>query len=214
MNRLMTSITLALLSFCATWSEACAQQRSIDPGALPRGDRIHPSPMKIQIVNDAPQITSVPPAPEGKKILLIKMPQPQTAPTEFIYANPGADAGIQGLPPGMAAVDLSKPPVARFGSNLPAGGFSQRDRLPAGQSSSGLLGQNVSGKMNPPGAQKLVIPGAAPQTQFNSSQQQPLEYTRPTGSGTEGSNGSRTTTTVNAKRIIDRGSLLDKTHTK
>jgi hypothetical protein len=214
------NLKFLMLSALCLWSsgqQVYAQQRYVDSTKLPRADRINPSPFKIQIVDDTPKITSTPPAPDPNRILVIPVGQRQTPATEFMYINPAeGSAGISGLPPGMAAVNLSQPPVARFGTNISPAGLRAPANLPPGYKSSGLGNQKfVSGKLNAPSSTPVGAPVSRKPQLLNagdrSKLQQPLTYETRNGYGAEGSTRMTTNSVVKGERIVlPRRTLLDK----
>ncbi|MDZ4835293.1 MAG: hypothetical protein SGJ27_16065 [Candidatus Melainabacteria bacterium] len=211
MNPTLKIMTLGALCLWSSGQQAFAQTH-VDLSKLPPAQNIYRSPVKIQIVPDGPQITSVPAAPPPNKVLVIQMPQAQAPATEMIYVNaPGGGGGISGLPPGTAAVNLSQPPASRFGSNIPNGGFASARNLPAGQSSNGLNNKKfVSGQLKAPAAAPVSQPltrTGAPNHAFASA---PLIYQRP-GAGDGGSGSSTVTTQREVKGEMKRRTLLNKT---
>jgi len=206
-------LTIGVLALCGNggFDAALAQNKGVlNADELPPAHDFYHHRKKVQVVRTAPELTSVPPAPEPKQYMIINAPAQQAPAPEFIYLNsPGA--GGAGLPPGV--VDLSSPPRSGFGqSNIPANGpLSMRNKLPGGQTSNGLLNQSqhLRGRMTPGMTARTAAP-KADSGNFNAAKSaptQPLTYDRGTGSG--GSTVTTTKTEVVGK--LQRRSLLDKT---
>ncbi|MBK9143574.1 MAG: hypothetical protein IPM23_13815 [Candidatus Melainabacteria bacterium] len=113
--------------------EARAEGFKIDVSKLPDATKIHPSRLKIEVVNTNPEVSYHPNPRTGPTTLIIQMPQQQAPQGQtIIVPAPGS------VPPsGGMTLDLSSPPPARFGTNIPAGfqgGLQAHPgNLPAGQ---------------------------------------------------------------------------------
>ena len=212
MNRTLTSITLSALCLCFTAQHANAQNRSVDTSKLPKADQIYKAPYKIQIVDTTPKITSTPAAPDPNQIFVIPMSKLQAPATEIIYVNPPGGGGISGLPPGMAAVNVTQPPASRFGSNIPAAGTFAPGNLKPGYSSNGLQNQKfVSGQMKGPTAKAVNTPVSTRPEERSVGGLKPLVYDSPSyGQGVGGSGSTSVMTTRDVKAVrLPRRTLLD-----
>lgn len=208
MNKQLSALMLVAMALSITSGEAKAQRQSIDPNALPAAN-FYKHRLKVQVVNENPEITNTMRNPEPKKVLVIQTPQMQQQQVQYIFA-PGSSS--PGLPPG--AIDLSGPPQSGFTSNMPLNpnGFSKRDSLPQGQSTGGLSGKPmVAGRMlGPRNAQPPA--STAPAAALSSAPAQTMAY-KPynNGSGTGTTGGSNTTTVSTVSGKLQRGSLIGKT---
>lgn len=206
MNKQLSALMIVAIAFSITSGEAKAQSQSIDPNALPPAT-FYKHRLKIQVVNENPEITNTMRNPEPKKVLLIQTPQMQPQQVQYVIA-PGSSG--PGLPPG--AIDLSGPPQSGFTSNMPLNpnGFSKRDSLPQGTSTGGLSGkQLISGRMvGPHNSQPPTT--AAPVAALSSAPAQAMAY-KPYSSGTGTSGGSSTKTVTSVSAKLQRGSLIGRT---
>ncbi len=212
MNRTLASLTLSALCLSFGAQHANAQNGSVDTSKLPKADQIYKAPYKIQIVDTAPKVTSVPAASDPNQIFVIPMPKLQAPATEIIYVNPPG-GGISGIPPGMAAVNVSQPPASRFGSNMPAAGTFAPGNLKPGYSSNALANQKfVSGKVKGTAAETVTTPVSTRPTARSVGGQKTLVYDSPGyGQGIGGSGSISVMTTRDVKAVrLPRRALLDQ----
>lgn len=206
----LTALAVLTLCFSTSFTGAMAQVKVIDPTKLPDGSKIQRSPIKIQVVDDLPKVTSTPMPAEGQRLFVIDLAPHAVPAPQVIRMSVGGNGSA--LPPGV--VDLNALPASRLGTNIPSSGpLSLRNKLPQGQSSNGLLHQasNLSGKMASPGrplSSPAKVPATAPKVVSSRNSPGLLSYPQYT-TGAASSGSTRTTSEVHGK--LERNTLLKKT---
>lgn len=127
----------------------------LDQSKLPPA-RFTPSPWQIQILDAGPKVSDLRERKQNQTIQLQIDPLgPEQTQTTVIKVGGGpAGAGtVSGGAPGTFTLDASRPPAARFDSNITAGGpRGAANPLPNGTTTNRLMGAdaNVRGKMSAP----------------------------------------------------------------
>ncbi len=140
----------------ADQSYASLHQGLAQPKHLPKAEW-NVSPLKINIINMNPQVTNNL-APEVSQKYLIPIPS-IPAPQQQIIVMPASQVGGSvttatggapvTVPPGYVMIDGSRPPKAKFETNIPPGGVAKNNSLPDGTTTNRLARQNLSGKLTP-----------------------------------------------------------------
>ncbi|MGD9682840.1 MAG: hypothetical protein AB7W16_16745 [Candidatus Obscuribacterales bacterium] len=182
--------------------EARAEGFKIDVSKLPDATKIHPSRLKIEVVNTNPEVSYHPNPQTGPTTLIIQVPQQQQPQGKtIIVPAPGSVPPASGM-----AIDLSSPPPARFGTNIPTGLQAPPANLPAGQITVGrqsLVRTNATGK---PIARHSLIKKNTPVSASNPPAV--LEYAPASTAGA--SNAAVKTVVTGKMQPPKRGELLKK----
>lgn len=207
-NVLLTVLATGLLVLAPDAALAQEKLRTID--ALPDASRIYPHRRKIEFVDTTPDVSFHPKPVNSPNTLIIHMPAAQAPQGQtFVVAAPASGPASGQVRPidGGFVVDLSKPPVASFGTNIPTGLQAPRQDLPNGRFTIGR--KSLSGSYTPAPLLPLAravntsapVKATAPRT---------LEYA-PVRVGV--GSGSKVTTDVSGKlksNPLERGSLIGK----
>ncbi|MCA9804181.1 MAG: hypothetical protein KC777_19565 [Cyanobacteria bacterium HKST-UBA02] len=182
--------------------EARAEGFKIDVGKLPDATKIYPSRLKIEVVNTNPEVSYHPNPQTGPTNLIIQIPQQQQPQGKtIIVPAPGAMPPASGM-----AVDLSSPPPARFGTNIPTGLQAPPANLPSGQITVGRKSLVQTDATARPIARHSLIKKKAPVTASNPPAV--MEYA-PASTG--GASSAAVKTVVTGKmQPPKRGDLLKK----
>ncbi|MBX9694759.1 MAG: hypothetical protein K2Z81_20395 [Cyanobacteria bacterium] len=214
----------ALLSLVILSPSAHADQSYADMHGYAQTKRLpkvewNRSRVKINIINMNPEITNNLEPETSQNILIpipsIPAPQQQTiiVPPAQVAGNPGtAGSGTPGsVPPGYMMINTSKPPRAKFETNIPPGGMATKaPSLPNGTTTNRLARLGVSGKMSPPQAAFRPIANRMP-TSVAGANPAPTETFTYENNGASGfASGSRKEK-LSVSGKIDRGSLLNAT---
>jgi len=186
--------------------EARAEGFKVDVSKLPDASKVYPSRRKVDIVDESPDVTFHPKPQTAPTTLIIQMPQQQAPQGQtIIVPAPGSKT-----PAGVMAVDLSSPPPARFGTNIPTGfqGGLQAPpaNLPAGQITVGRRSLVQTDATARPMARHSLIKKNTPVTASNPPAA--LEYAPASTAG--GSGSSVKTVVTGTMQPPKRGELLKK----
>lgn len=147
----MTKIILCAAMLCGSIAllpnSAGAEQLRAD--RLPDGSKFPVSRRKVQIVNEAPEVTYQPPL-EDETIWEIDVPTARQANTKIRHISaPGTASGgmMASGNPGTVFIGKHFLPQSGFGgTNIPAHGIVPRTALPDGTSSNALMGRMLGPK--------------------------------------------------------------------
>ena len=177
MHRLYLSFLLASASMFLVAPDSSAQGINVDPSKLPKADKFYKHRLKIDILDERPEVTDHRRAPAAPNTYFIPI-APLAAPAGQHTVLP-VSGGSGGTVPGGVIVDGNSLPVADFESNMRSL-KSPRKSLPATRSGgvpTPAVNRDVSGRVVPTGKNRPR------NSRPSAGQSKVMGYERPANSG-------------------------------
>lgn len=197
---LPVAIALATNFSLSTFSSAQAQSFNTRAGQLPDASRVYPSKLKLQIVDEDPEVRDIR-KPKDRTVYQINIPPAPQSTTNVVQIGAPSTAASNGVSGGSNSVPIMTPslPFAGSHSNI-SPHQSLANQLPSGTSTTGLHG--VMAKRP---TQSAPLAQVTPTAKLSNSPRPTTVATYPSTSSGSSVNQSQITTTNAHGSLLNQG---------